>query len=136
MLIKLFLNISKPTFYRSWIRSWSRWKKEPVKKRAGTLVERAKYERNKFSTWTYSFKIFFPWIRIFPDRIRILADPDPDSRKKVWSGSGKKTKSETLVQIKRVWTIKCCQPKWESSIIIYLFNPSIEMSGMLEKRIL
>ena len=47
---------------------------------------------NFFLYFYPSIRTFFSRIRIqiFPDRIRSLADPDPDSEKKVWSGSGKK----------------------------------------------
>ena len=34
---------------------------------------------------------------VFPDRIRILADPDPDTKKKFDPDPGKKTGSEILV---------------------------------------
>ena len=53
-------------------------------------VESAKYEITTFSTCTYSFWTFFPWIRIRIFRIGsgFLSNPDPDLGQKVRSGSG------------------------------------------------
>ena len=50
----------------------------------------------KISTLTPVLGRFFTQIRIFPDQIRILVDPDPDSEKKSDPDPGKKPGSETL----------------------------------------
>ena len=44
----------------------------------------------KISTLTPVLGRFFTQIRIFPDQIRILVDPDPDSEKKSDPDPGKK----------------------------------------------
>ena len=53
---------------------------------------------NIFFYFNPRFRRFFSQIRIFPERIQIYGDPDPDSEKRlIRSGSGEKTGSETLI---------------------------------------
>ena len=56
-------------------------------------VESDKYEINKFSTCTFSFRTFFNGSGFFRIGSGFSADPDPDSGKKFRSGSGSGKKS-------------------------------------------